>query len=156
MTDTGFNPATVTIQPGGTVTWVNQGSNVHTATTIGGAPLPFNTGGIGSGASTSYSLGVPGKYYYTSSTDCQNGVYYPSFPCSISFLINVTSASVVATSAAATAVSLPSTPTPTATAVPSNLAPSSATVYLGDQGISPATVTIALNGSILFINQGTT
>jgi len=102
MTDTGYNPAAITIQPGGTITWVNQGGNVHTATTIGGAPLPFNTGGLGPGQSTSLSLGVPGKYYYTSSTDCQAGIFYANFPCSISFLVNVTSASVVATSAAAT------------------------------------------------------
>lgn len=155
MTDTGYNPPAVTIQPGGSVSWTNQGANVHTATTIGGAPLPFNTGGVGPGQSTSLSLGVPGKYYYTSSTDCLNGVYYPSFPCSGSFLIEVTSASVVATSAAATATAAPSTPTPTATLVPSNLPQPSANVTITDEGISPATATIALNGSVTFINQST-
>jgi plastocyanin len=156
MTDTGFTPAAVTIQPGGTVTWTNQGSTVHTATTIGGAPLPFNTGGLGSGHSTSMGFSVPGKYYYTSSTDCLNGVYTPQFPCSISFLVEVTSSQVVATSAAATFAALPSTPTPTPTTVPSNLPLPTSTVVINDQGISPASVTIALNGSITWVNQGTT
>jgi len=154
MTDTGFNPAAVTIQPGGTVTWINQGQQIHTATTIGGAPLPFNTGGLSTGQSASSSLGIPGKYYYTSATDCQGGIFYPNFPCQISFLINVTSASAEATSAAATAVSLPVTPTPTATLVPSNLPPPIATVNISDTGITPSSVTIALNGSVLFVNQG--
>src|SRR5690242_1881465 len=108
MTDTGFNPVAVTIQPGGNVTWSNQGNNVHTATTIGGAPLPFNTGGLGPGQSKSLSLGVPGDYYYTSSTDCNKGTVL-NFPCAISFLISVTNASVQATSAAATAISAPPT-----------------------------------------------
>ncbi len=29
ITDTGFNPATITVKKGTTVTWVNQASNVH-------------------------------------------------------------------------------------------------------------------------------
>jgi plastocyanin len=155
MTDTGFEPAAVTIVPGGAVTFINKGSNVHNATSIGGAPLPFNTGGLGPGQSTSMSFGVPGKYYYTSATDCLTGGYSPQFPCSISFLVNVTSAEVVATSAAATAAVVP-TYTPSPTPVPANLPQPTATVYITDTGITPETVYIALNGSVTFINQGST
>jgi plastocyanin len=153
MTDSGFNPASVTIQPGGSVTWINQGSNVHTATAIGGAPITFTTGGLGPGQSTSLTLGIPGKYYYTSATDCQSGNVL-TFPCAISFLINVTSASVEATSAAATAAAIPPTPTPTATPLPSTYAPPIANVYLTDTGVTPTNVTIALYGAVTFINQG--
>ena len=104
MNDTGFSPAAVTIQPGGSVSWTNQGHNVHSATAIGGAPLPFNTGGLGPNQSKSLTFGLPGTYYYTSEPDCKSGNVL-IFPCSISFLITVTNASVQATSAAATAIS---------------------------------------------------
>ena len=156
MTDSGYSPIAVTIQPGGSVTWTNQGSNVHTASAVGGAPLPFNTGGVSAGQSISLSFSVPGKYYYTSSTDCLVGAYVTSFPCSISYLIEVTSAQVVATSAAATAAALPPAPTPTPTTVPSYLPQPTATVIINDQGITPASVTIALNGSVTWVNQGGT
>ena len=46
ITDTGFSPAAVGLQPGGSITWLNQSGHVHTATSIGGAILPFNTGGV--------------------------------------------------------------------------------------------------------------
>ncbi len=154
MTDTGFDPGAVTIRPGGTISWVNRGSNVHTATTIGGAPLPFNTGGMGPGQSTSFTLGVPGKYYYSSATDCLDGVNKPPFPCEISFLVTVTSAEVVATAAAATAAALPPTPTVTNTPVPAGLPQPAATVTITDQGMSPASVTVALYGSVTWVNMG--
>ncbi|HLG69624.1 MAG TPA: hypothetical protein VK009_04280, partial [Chloroflexota bacterium] len=153
MTDTGFNPVAVTIQPGGSVTFTNQGKNVHTATAIGGAPLPFNTGGIGPGQTKTLTLGIPGDYYYTSATDCKSGNVL-TFPCSISFLISVTNASAVATSAAATAISAPPTQTPTATLVPSNLPPPIAYVNITDAGFDPANVTVALEGSVMFTNAG--
>ncbi len=90
MTDTEFRPAGVVIPPGGSVTWLNQGSRVHTATTIGGAPLPFDTGGLGAGQSKSFSFGLPGDYYYTSATDCpKTGGNNPAFPCSISYVVSV-------------------------------------------------------------------
>lgn len=153
MTDAGFNPASVTIQPGGSVTWINQGQNVHNAASLGGAPLPFNTPGLGPGASTSLSFGVPGQYWYTSAPDCVSGSVM-GFPCAISFLVNVTSPSVMATSAAATAAAVPPTPTPTATPIPANLPQPIQNVYIDDTGISPPSVTIALYGQVLFTNQG--
>ena len=156
ISDSGVNPPAVTILPGGSVTWINQGSNVHTASSIGGAPLPFNTGGMAPGQSVMFTFGIPGKYYYSSATDCLDGNNKPPFPCDISFLITVTSAEVVATSAAATAASLPPTWTPTATPVPANLPAPIAIVTITDQGILPATVTIALNGSVRWVNNGST
>src|SRR5439155_15352035 len=73
MTDSGFTPSGVTVQPGGSVTWINRSQYVHTATSVGGAPLAFTTGGVGPGETMSIGFGIPGNYYYTSSTDCQNG-----------------------------------------------------------------------------------
>src|SRR5690242_16110775 len=103
MSDTDFVPEALSIPVGGTVTWVNHGSNVHTATSIGGAPIAFSTGGVGPGQTASVGFGTPGSYYYTSATDCLNGVQGPpGFPCGGSFLVQVGSP----------------LPTPTPTAVP--------------------------------------
>src|SRR5579859_1825159 len=79
--DTGFYPASVTIQTGGTVIWRNRGNFVHTAQTLGGPPLPFDTGGFGPNQDVSLVLSLPGVYYYTSETDCLNGNSLPGFVC---------------------------------------------------------------------------
>src|SRR5690349_18334929 len=76
VTDAGFQPSAVVIQPSGTVTWVNQSVHVHTATSVGGATMPFNTGGIQNGQSVTEAFGVPGPYYYTSAPDCLNGNFF--------------------------------------------------------------------------------
>ncbi|HEX6511366.1 MAG TPA: hypothetical protein VF157_03640 [Chloroflexota bacterium] len=154
MTDLDYQPRAITIAPGGMITWNNQGSSVHSAVSLGGAPLPFNTGGVGPGQSTILGFWQPGAYYYTSATDCQNGNSTSNFPCNVSFLVNVTSASVVATAAAATVAALPSTPTPTATPVPANLPQPVATVVITDQGVMPSNAIVALNGSVTFVNEG--
>ncbi|HEX6512547.1 MAG TPA: hypothetical protein VF157_09635 [Chloroflexota bacterium] len=89
ITDTGYSPAAVTVAPGAPVTWINKGNNVHTVTTIGGAPLPYDSGGVGPGQSTSAGFSLPGSYWYTSATDCLNGASSNIFPCTVSFLVTV-------------------------------------------------------------------
>lgn len=151
MTDSGFNPATVTIAAGGSVTWKNQGGSTHTATTVGGAPSTFNTAGIGSGQSATLALAVPGQYFYTSGTDCLNNVNNANFPCTLSYLITVVPAN---------GAPLPSTvavpAAPTVAPAPMASGPmSSATIVINDAGMSPAYVTLGLNGSVTWVNRGT-
>ena len=68
MQDYQFQPQTVTIRTGGTVSWQNQGMTVHTATANNGE---FNTGDVSSGqASGGMTFNQPGVYQYT----CQ---YHP-------------------------------------------------------------------------------
>ncbi|MBV8086967.1 MAG: hypothetical protein JO247_19340, partial [Chloroflexi bacterium] len=124
MSDTGFTPTTVTIAPSGSVTWINQGTNVHTATSIGGSTLPFDTAGVGPGQSVTIPFAKPGTYYYTSAADCLNGNIIAKFPCAITFAVVVTTSNTPGTAVAAgltaaqsTATPTPS-PTPTATAQP--------------------------------------
>jgi plastocyanin len=163
IADSGFTPATATIPVGGTVTWTNQGTAVHTATATPpsngnqvSTPAPFDSGGLGPGQTFSWTFGLPGVYVYTSATDCLNGNASPGFPC--------TGSTVVVGGATPRTEASPAPP-PTA----SNVAPSvpagttvvqSATVTINDTGISPASVAVTTGGtastagSVTFVNKG--
>ena len=56
-----FNPASVTVTAGATVTWTNNDAAPHTATGDGGE---FDTGTIASGGSASVTFDTPGTYTY--------------------------------------------------------------------------------------------
>jgi plastocyanin len=65
MKDIKFNPSTVTIKPGGKVTWTNDDSVGHDVTADG-----FNSGGAGnisSGSTFSHVFKKPGTYKYVCS-----------------------------------------------------------------------------------------
>ena len=55
-----FSPASITVEPGTTVTWVNQGQAPHTATHTGGA---FDSGTLQPGESYSYTFDKAGTSY---------------------------------------------------------------------------------------------
>ena len=57
-----FIPAKVTVHPGDTVTWTNQDSIPHTATSLDGKT--FDSGAIDPDASWSYTFAKPGSYAY--------------------------------------------------------------------------------------------
>src|SRR5579862_4357673 len=87
ITDTAFVGPHVTVPVGGSVTWVNLGSNVHTATAIG--PIrPFDTGGLIHGQAATESFTVAGTYAYTSAPDCLGG-NTSRFKCGDSFNVTV-------------------------------------------------------------------
>src|SRR5437870_2255196 len=67
ITDSGMAPATVTIAAGGSITWVSQSFKVHTATSLAGTQLSFDTGGLGPAQSSTVPFAAPGVYPYTSS-----------------------------------------------------------------------------------------
>jgi plastocyanin len=56
-----FDPDTVTIQVGDTITWTNNDGTAHTATAGDGS---FNTGNIGPGASDSVTFDTAGSFAY--------------------------------------------------------------------------------------------
>jgi len=55
-----FDPTTITVQVGDTVTWTNQDSTAHTATAAGA----FDTGNIANGASKSITFATAGTFAY--------------------------------------------------------------------------------------------
>ena len=56
-----FQPATITVDAGTTVTWVNKDSVPHSATSDNGA---FDTGTFANGESRSFTFTTPGTYAY--------------------------------------------------------------------------------------------
>jgi plastocyanin len=61
IVDFEYEPATVTIQAGGKVTWLNQDAEDHTATLDDGS---FSTGDLAEGKLKSESFKTPGTYSY--------------------------------------------------------------------------------------------
>ena len=110
VTDSGFNPASVTVPVGGTVTWTDSGANVHTATSTGGIQTPFDSGGLSAGQAYSFTFTVPGTYQVASATDCLNGNSTPGFNCTPA-TVNVTN-----TPATTTVATQPAAPAPAAAA----------------------------------------
>lgn len=164
ITDTGFNPGVVNIPVGGTVTWLNQGTNVHTATSTSStltpgqtaSPAPFDSGGLGPGQSFSFMFPLPGTYSYTSQTDCLNGNVVAAFACS-GYSV-VVGSSVVPTTVGQAA----SVPTPVGPQAPAGTTVAQvATVSISDSGFSPTNVAVTTGGTastagtVTFVNNGT-
>ena len=61
IADFSFAPASLTINQGDTVTWVNNGPTPHSATATGGS---FNTGILKAGQSASHTFAQAGTYSY--------------------------------------------------------------------------------------------
>jgi plastocyanin len=61
IVDLAFEPATLTVEPGTTVTWINSGVAPHTATAEDGS---FDSGTLESGATFEQTFADPGTYAY--------------------------------------------------------------------------------------------
>lgn len=61
IVDFAYRPATVTVQAGGKVTWINRDSEEHTATLDDGS---YDTGELGEGKLGSQSFKGPGSFTY--------------------------------------------------------------------------------------------
>ena len=144
ITDTGFNPPSVTVAPGGSVTWTNQGSQVHTATSSGTVPASFDTGGLGNGQTKTWTFAQPGTYTYSSYPDCLNGNISATFQCG-TYTVVVSPAVPSAAPSGAT----PSQPAATGTPAMTN-----ANVTITDSGFSQHTIALTLNGTVTFVNTG--
>jgi uncharacterized protein YkwD/plastocyanin len=66
ITDTGFQPASVSLSAGGSVHWTNTASSPQTVTAADGL---FDSGPIAPGGGFSIAIAVPGAHAYSSSND---------------------------------------------------------------------------------------
>jgi plastocyanin len=64
-----FEPATVQVVAGGTVTWVNEDSQVHSVRFTKG--IGYQSGPLKTGESVSYAFSAPGEYEYECSVHPQ-------------------------------------------------------------------------------------
>jgi plastocyanin len=155
ITDSGVTPDYVLITVGGFVTWQNNGSLVHTATTQGNAPLPMDTGGIGPGQSAVLQFSTPGTYWYNSETDCEGGVPNHGFNCG-PYAIGVTTAppTVANPSPPPLPATPPYTPAPISTVTSTTSTATPLIVTITDQGFVPPVVNVPVNGSVTWVNNG--
>ncbi|MFI5267623.1 MAG: hypothetical protein ACHQ7M_09640, partial [Chloroflexota bacterium] len=65
----GFAPNTLTIRAGQTVVWMNNGNNVHTASSNPGYNPAFDSGGMAKGQKFSQPFMTSGTYGYHSQTE---------------------------------------------------------------------------------------
>jgi len=61
-----FNPATITVSAGTTVTWINKDNTIHTVTsgTPGSPDGIFDSGNIGNGGKFTYTFNTKGTFKY--------------------------------------------------------------------------------------------
>ena len=156
ITDAGYNPQSVNITLGGSVTWINTGSNVHTAVTNGNAPLPFDTQGLAPGQQSTLAFGTPGTYHYTSATDCMNGNSSPTWNCTTDYTVIVGSTPAPSNAPAAPAAPAPAVVPPPAVpaGVPASQVQQNGQVSINDSGESPKVVNITVGGGVSFTNNG--
>ena len=148
ISDQGYDPTNVTVVLNGTVSFTNSGSIVHTATTTGGAPLPFDTGGLNPNTSTSFTMSLPGTYAFNSATDCLNGNTSTTFKCGGGVV------TVLSTTTAPPAAPAPAAPAAAAPAVAPGAPPASVAINISDKTVTPATATVAMGGSVTWTNTG--
>jgi plastocyanin len=153
ISDQGYSPSNVTVVLNGTVSFTNSGSIVHTATTTGGAPLPFDTGGLDPGTATSFTLSLPGAYAFNSATDCLNGNTSATFKCGGGVVTVLATTTAPAAPAAAPAPAAPA-PAAAAPAAAPGSPPSSVSINISDKTVTPASATVALGGSVTWTNTG--
>ena len=143
--DSTYSDWTVTLPVGGTVTWTNVGTGIHTATT----PPPlnatsFDTGGLASGQSNTVTFDTPGVFSYSSATDCLNANANSGFNCAGPYNVVV-----VGPPADGSVATKP------AAGPGLTLVPNAVKVTIDDAGgFQPNTLTILAGQSITFVNQG--
>jgi plastocyanin len=59
-----FNPETLTVRTGTTVTWVNQDEAIHQVDTDSGVPVTFTSPSLDKGSSYEFTFTQPGTYSY--------------------------------------------------------------------------------------------
>jgi plastocyanin len=144
--DNGVPATTVTITVGGSVTWINYGNSVHTATSISGTP-GFDTGGLGPGGKNTFGFFSPGTWTYTSQTDCLDDNHTPGFNCG--------PYQVVVTTAQPTNSAPPTAASPGPPSMPSVPPASNTTVTIDDTaGFQPHSLTVKAGQFVTWINKG--
>jgi len=62
--DFAFNPNTLMVKTGTTVTWVNLDTAPHTIASDPGSPVAFSSGSLSTGASYQFTFSQPGTFGY--------------------------------------------------------------------------------------------
>lgn len=164
IVDFTFSPASITVNTGDTVTWMNTGSATHTATSDAGA---FDSGLLKPGAGFSFTFSQPGTFTYhcnvhpnmhgTVVVQAAAVVAAPAKPAAVAPAAVAQASKPVAPSAAAPA-SKPAAPSaqqaaPARASIPANMT-LPATGSGGGDSNSTAVLLLALCGAVLLSGCG--
>ncbi|HEX2107747.1 MAG TPA: plastocyanin/azurin family copper-binding protein [Rubrobacteraceae bacterium] len=129
MEDNFFDPASITVEPGTTVTWVQSGNNPHTTTSYDGL---WDSGMIegGSGGTFSFTFEEPGTYDY---------FCIPHESMGMIGSVTVTSGTATASPASTATGTATATASPTATALSDT----------GGPPIAPLSITLAASLALM-------
>ena len=143
MTDFAFAPAVVEARVGDTIDWVNTGRAPHTATATTGA---FDSGRVASAGTFRFSTGAVGTITYgcTFHPDMTGTLVVTSASAPAPRVVRPDTTAPTTTTAAAA----PAAPTAPAAERPAITAPLTATVEATDFAFAPATVEVAVGGTV--------
>ena len=108
ITDGAFQPGSLTISVGDTITWTNEDDSPHTVTSVDG---PFDSGNLDPGVGFSFTFREPGTYTYV----CN---YHEEMVATITVVADTTDAAAAAPAAATSAPAASAAPAATAAAAP--------------------------------------
>ena len=139
-----FSPASLTVSPGATVTWTNNGKHPHTVTSDTGL---WDSGTLKSGQSFSFTFQSPGTYTY-------NCVFHGGMVGTVA--VSGGGSAPNPTPVTATPIPTPAvspTPTPAVSPTPAPLSGGNA-VSLGDDSFSPGSLTVSPGTTVTWSNNG--
>jgi plastocyanin len=146
MIDLDYSPRAVSAAAGDTITWVNRGRAVHTATADGPA---FDSGLVAPEGRFTFRASTPGTFAY-------HCTVHPSMRGTVTVVGRGNpSPAVVAPTVAAASATPASSPGPPAASEPAGVsAPAPASVAIEDFEFSPPRVRVAAGGEVTWTNTG--
>jgi plastocyanin len=147
MIDLDFSPRAVSAAAGDTITWVNRGSAIHTATAEGAA---FDSGIVAPGGRFTFSAATPGIFAY-------HCAIHPSMRGTVTVVARDGPSPAVVAPAVTAAVPSSSpggAPAPSTPGTAAAADPVSASVSILDFEFSPARVRVAAGGEVTWTNEG--
>jgi plastocyanin len=149
MIDLDFSPRAVSAAAGDTITWVNRGSAIHTATADGAA---FDSGIVSPGGRFTFRAATPGTFAYRCTV-------HPGMRGTVTVVGRAGPSPAVVAPATTSAVGAPAppagaTPAPPVAAPAGDSGPATAAVAIVDLEFSPARVRVATGGEVTWTNDG--
>jgi plastocyanin len=145
MIDFDFSPRVVSAAPGDTITWLNRGSAIHTATADGRA---FDSGIVSPGGRFTFRPLTSGTFAYSCTV-------HPSMRGTVTVVARGGPApAVVAPTVTPAHPAPPSPPAAPASGPVGDAPPASASVGILDFEFSPPRVRVAVGGEVTWTNQG--
>ena len=147
--DRSFSPTTVTVAPGGTVSWTNQSDRDHTVTGTG-----FDSGILGGGGRFSHTFPSAGTFTYICELHSEMRASVTVAGADGSSQAGPSPAAAAPSSAPTAPATAPSAPQPQAPTAAGAAGATRHTVAVVDYAFRPANIAARVGDSVVWTNQG--